>query len=140
LFALGLEVSEVAVVFLAEQVGKVVVVEDRGHSKRCRLRTLAYYGRVGRVCESICRAGTGRLRCAALASGTVASCNGLRPAKFAEEFGRALLAWVFEDLLGWAGFEDAAFFEDVDLMGGAAGEVHGVGDDDHGLAGLCQIG
>ena len=45
-----------------------------------------------------------------------------------------------ENLLGRAGFGDGAFVEHMHGFGGAAGEVHGVGDHDHGLTAGGQVG
>ena len=51
-----------------------------------------------------------------------------------EQGSGGLVVGVFENLGGRAGFDDPALAEDVNHVGNAAGEVHGVGDDDHGQA------
>jgi len=53
--------------------------------------------------------------------------------------GRCLVRAI-EDLAGRSGFDDPALAEYVDGLGDAAGELHGVGHDDHGQAVAGQVG
>ena len=59
---------------------------------------------------------------------------------FGEEVSSRLVEGGVEDLGGGAGFDEAALVEDVDGVGGLAGEAHGVGGDEHGEAVAGEVG